>query len=237
MRKAFIYEWTDNKTGLKYVGRHIGTIDDGYIGSGTIFKKEYNKRPLDFTRAILWIEDYINDESIKAEEEKILSFIPDDELFYGKNPKYYNQVKNSHGFTCIDNPMLNRDIVLRMMQTRQEKCIKNPWENTISKYGEAKWKEINSSAKIGNNFGTGNKNKNKTKEHKEKISESIKKLYEVRRSVNKEKSNNTGRPRAVDYDIIINSVKDLGFEESAKKFNLSVAALKSRYYNALKTLR
>lgn len=39
MIKGFIYEWVDSATGLKYIGRHEGSSDDGYIGSGTIFLK------------------------------------------------------------------------------------------------------------------------------------------------------------------------------------------------------
>jgi len=42
---GFIYLWTnthpDVKKHSKYIGQHIGKVDDGYIGSGTIFVKRY----------------------------------------------------------------------------------------------------------------------------------------------------------------------------------------------------
>ncbi len=235
MKKAFIYEWTDIKTGLKYIGRHVGYVDDGYIGSGTIFKKEYELRPSDFERNILWISNYIDDESVKLEEEKILSFIHDDELFYGKDPKYYNQVKNSHGFTCTDNPMLNSEIVDRMMKTRQDMGYSNVWKNTIAKYGKDCWHQMNSDNKKGNTFGSGNKNKTKTEEHKNKISASIQKMYDDKRLVGNVGIG--GRPRALDYTIIIAKVESKGFKEAAIELDLSIAALKGRYYNAVKALK
>ena len=43
---GFIYQWTNNRTGLKYIGRHEGSPNDGYIGSGTKFIEEYNRQSL-----------------------------------------------------------------------------------------------------------------------------------------------------------------------------------------------
>lgn len=50
---AFVYCWSDHKTGKVYVGYHKGFPDDGYIASSKIFKEEYKKRPKDFTRQII----------------------------------------------------------------------------------------------------------------------------------------------------------------------------------------
>jgi len=50
---AFVYCWTDHKTGMLYVGSHKGTTDDGYICSSKIMLKEYKNRPNDFTRQII----------------------------------------------------------------------------------------------------------------------------------------------------------------------------------------
>jgi hypothetical protein len=51
--EAFVYMWVNLETGRKYIGYHVGTEDDGYIGSGVQFLQEYNKGKDGFTRTIL----------------------------------------------------------------------------------------------------------------------------------------------------------------------------------------
>jgi hypothetical protein len=36
-----------------YIGSHMGTLEDGYIGSNIRLQRAYNKRPEDFKRKIL----------------------------------------------------------------------------------------------------------------------------------------------------------------------------------------
>lgn len=170
MISGFIYEWVDLLTGLKYIGRHEGVLEDNYIGSGTIFLQEYHARPNDFVRHILWMSETTTVEELKSKEEHYLSLILDEELYYGSSKKYYNQVRNSSGYTSIENPMNNRSVVERMIETRKEKGLKSPWEYTVEKYGYAKACEINSKNKVGNTNGSGNKGKPKSEEHKKKIS-------------------------------------------------------------------
>lgn len=235
MKQAFIYKWVDSKSGMSYIGRHVGHVDDGYIGSGTVFSKEYNSRPADFSREILFLSEYIDDTSIKLEEEKILSTISSEELFRGANPKYYNQVKNSHGFTCTDNPMLHADLIDQMKSTRKENGCKNAWENTIAKYGIDEWTRMNSENKKGNTFGSANKDIAKSTQHKDNISESITKMYDAKRHAGVKLLG--GRKRDTPYEEIVQSVKEIGFAGSANKYGLTVAALKGRYYNAVKALK
>lgn len=223
---SFIYEWLDTRTNLKYIGRHIGHLDDGYVGSGTIFKSEYSCRPEDFIRTIIWQEEYTTDDIVKLKEDEILSKIPNDELYNGINRKYYNQVKNSWGYTSVDNPMKNPDVVARMVATQKKNGNKGPHHNTIQKYGVDEWSKINSEKKIGNTFGSGNKDKAKTEEHKRKISESRK----------HQTNHNGGRKRITPYNELISIVKEKGFKNAAAHLDISVAALKGRYYNAVKAL-
>jgi hypothetical protein len=233
---SFIYEWLDTKTNLKYIGRHVGELDDGYIGSGTIFKKEYKSRPKDFIRNILWQHVYTDDEAIKLKEEEFLNTILDDELYYGPNRKYYNQVRNSHGFNFGDNPMKNSEIVARMVKTQKEKGYKGPYHNTVAKYGKDEWDKMNSQSKLNNTYGSGNKDKDKSADHKENIRASVNKVYERKRKEGKILSSG-GRPRTIPYEELINTVKEKGFKESAKELGLSLAALKGRYYNAISALK
>ena len=51
---GFIYEWTNKLDGMKYIGSHKGTIDDGYTGSGKRFENARNKYGIEnFERTIL----------------------------------------------------------------------------------------------------------------------------------------------------------------------------------------
>ena len=174
MKTGFIYEWTDTKTGLKYIGKHEGHESDGYIGSGTIFIKEYNARPGDFVRKILWTGNNISSADLSLKEEEFLLKILDEELYYGSNKKYYNQVRNSSGYTSENNPMNNLAVVERMKETRKAKNLNDPWKNTVKKYGYEEACKMKSSSKIGNNYATINKGRPKSDEHKRKIAEAVK---------------------------------------------------------------
>jgi len=65
---GFVYRWTNKTNGKWYIGSHNGTIDDGYVGSGIMFKTAYLKYGSDnFVREILYEGDLFRDE-----EERIL---------------------------------------------------------------------------------------------------------------------------------------------------------------------
>jgi hypothetical protein len=51
--ESFVYMWIDTKTDKKYIGKHKGTADDGYVCSSESMIKEYNERKDDFVRTIL----------------------------------------------------------------------------------------------------------------------------------------------------------------------------------------
>lgn len=106
------------------------------------------------------------------------------------------------------------------------------WEKLVDKYGYEGACAINAQGKDGNKFGSGNKGKLKSKEHKDNIAASITKMYEDKKITNTYVVP-AGRRRALDYDIIITKVKQLGFKAAAVELNLSVTALRGRYYNAV----
>lgn len=81
---GFIYEWINNINGKRYIGSHRGTIDDGYIGSGSAFLKAYKKYGRgNFTRNI--IEYVKNVTDIKSREEYYLKLVN-----AKSNRMYYN---------------------------------------------------------------------------------------------------------------------------------------------------
>lgn len=81
---GFIYIWVNTTNNKKYIGSHIGSIDDGYVGSGKYFKRAYNKSPENFKREIL---EYVYDKNIIfIIESKYLNSV--DNII--TNPEYYN---------------------------------------------------------------------------------------------------------------------------------------------------
>jgi len=90
---GYVYEWTNIKNGKKYIGSHFGAVNDNYIGSGTLFKREYKKYPDNFTMIVL---EYItvDDRNLTFKcEQKWLDTIPDIQ----NNKLYYNMNNNAVG--------------------------------------------------------------------------------------------------------------------------------------------
>lgn len=91
---GFIYEWTNKLDGMKYLGSHKGTIDDGYTGSGKRFGNAVDKYGIEnFERAIV---EYIEkEEDILIREQHYL-----DTIGCAKSPLYYNIAPNAGGGDC-----------------------------------------------------------------------------------------------------------------------------------------
>ncbi len=88
---GFIYEWIDSTNDKNYVGSHKGSINDGYIGSGKLFKLAYNKRSEKFKREILEYVYENNREKLLEVEQKYL-----DNINWNNT---YNLVPNARGGT------------------------------------------------------------------------------------------------------------------------------------------
>jgi hypothetical protein len=83
---SFVYMWVNKDTDKKYIGKHRGKPDDGYISSSESFMKEYEESPTRFIRTIL---AYGSDQEM-LELETILLL----QLKTRMSPLYYNLSDN-----------------------------------------------------------------------------------------------------------------------------------------------
>jgi len=132
---GFIYEWTNKLDGMKYLGSHKGTINDGYTGSGKRFENAKNKYGIEnFERTIV---EYIEkEEDILVREQYYL-----DTLNCARSPLYYNISPTAGGGDCGNGPKISatkkkkfasRDLVInnkgKAMKDEQKLKIADEWE-------------------------------------------------------------------------------------------------------------
>lgn len=159
MKYGFIYLWFDRKYKRFYLGRHWGSIDDGYVCSSKWMRQSYKRRPHHFKRRIVKIIT-TNKNDLSLEEHRYLSMIKKDEF----GTKYYNFVNNASvtpGHTGRKHSEESR----RKMSESHKKNPTNYWkgkkrsEETKSKVSKSKMGTI------------------QTEEHKRVNSEKIKELW------------------------------------------------------------
>jgi hypothetical protein len=93
---GFIYRWNNKINKHKYVGSHIGILNDGYIGSGIVFNRAVKKYGIkNFEREIL--EFVYNKKYIRKIEQKWL-----DKLNCANDRMYYNISEKACGFSSND---------------------------------------------------------------------------------------------------------------------------------------
>lgn len=84
---GFVYIWTNLLNAKMYIGAHVGKPDDGYMGSGILFKKAVKKHGLDnFKREIIY-EEYDSIEQLFIKEAEVIL-----ERNAVKDENYYNLV-------------------------------------------------------------------------------------------------------------------------------------------------
>lgn len=93
---GFVYIWRDRQTRMFYVGSHHGGhYDDGYVCGSLWMRREFKRRPSDFTRRILEINTVSSDRAVTlAMEGRWLQMIRRDEL----GSRYYNRMRLARGW-------------------------------------------------------------------------------------------------------------------------------------------
>lgn len=106
--EAFVYCWTNNKNGKKYIGYHKGSIDDGYISSSKKFLNEYQKNTEDFSREIIAVGNVC--EMVGLEKKLLI------EVNAAKNSNYYN---SSNGGAINFTP----EIIEKMRKPKSQETV------------------------------------------------------------------------------------------------------------------
>lgn len=95
---GFVYIWYDRKHKRFYIGKHWGTLDDGYVCSSKWMKQAYVRRPEDFKRRILQ-KISTNRTDLNEAERQWGLLIKKEEL----SKRYYN-LKLPGGLLWSDDP-------------------------------------------------------------------------------------------------------------------------------------
>ena len=180
MKKHFIYLTTNLITGEKYIGKHYGTEDDSYLGSGIILKKaivKYGKE--NFKRNILYISKNAEENNQKEKEFiKTFNAIEDKtfyniaeggdggDIFHTLSIERQNQIREKAKLQCsgCGNPMYGK---------HHSEETKNKLRQVDKSYTQTQ-EYRNNMSKIKSGEGNGMYGKHHTEESKKKMSESKK---------------------------------------------------------------
>jgi hypothetical protein len=121
---GFIYIWYDKLKKFYYIGSHKGTVNDGYICSSSRMINAYKKRPFDFKRRVIMFSN-----NLIEDEQKYLNMIKNDELLYGKTPKYYNVKRFAAGGDTIQNLPNKMDLIKKRYGKKHRDAIKKAIKN------------------------------------------------------------------------------------------------------------
>lgn len=145
--ESFVYVWKDLTNNRYYIGKHKGTIDDGYICSSKYFLKEYKERPHEFVRKI--IKTGTDRQMFDFESELLKKFnVKNNDKFYNKYnniDKFYNdgseEIKEATRQTClrrygVDSPAKIPAVKEKMSKAARSKEKQDKIKKTLQKrYG------------------------------------------------------------------------------------------------------
>ena len=116
---AFVYEWENIISKMKYIGSHYGHLNDGYISSSNHFNPIYYETPLTFERKILFT--FCTRIEALKKEKKLLC-----EVNAAKNPNYYNLCNEpGNGWSHHENVELSKIFYKKISDARKGKPAHN----------------------------------------------------------------------------------------------------------------
>ena len=139
---GYVYEWTNQINGKKYIGSHYGSVNDSYKGSGKLFKPAYSKNPDAFTMTVLEYVTVDNKKAVLAAEQKWLSSVDD----IRNNQMYYNLNNNALGGSSH----ITAEHIIKRSKTLKEKHLINGLsESEKSSYKTKIKSRLDRIAKVG----------------------------------------------------------------------------------------
>ena len=146
-KQYFVYLTTNLINGKKYIGKHYGLLNDGYLGSGKIFKdavQKYGKK--NFSRQIL--EFCLNQKDLNEAEKrwiKIFNAVEDSNFYNleagGQGGQNYQTLKNWY----LNNPEKGKEInlknAIRVNEWKQEHPEVIEKAVTAMQAGYQKWRQ------------------------------------------------------------------------------------------------
>lgn len=119
MKTGFIYQWTNVKNNMRYIGSHFGNVNDGYISSSDYFNEEYVKDPSRFVRKIL-LSGLGRAEALEKEQAMLI------DLDAARSPEFYNLHNHSgKGWSHHSDPELAKIYYSRISKGRKGQPAKN----------------------------------------------------------------------------------------------------------------
>jgi len=73
MKTGIVYEWTNIKNNMKYIGSHFGNVNDGYVSSSNYFNEIYNNNPELFAREVL-CSGLTREDALNKEQKMLIEF-------------------------------------------------------------------------------------------------------------------------------------------------------------------
>lgn len=142
---GFVYIWYDVKRKWFYIGSHMGTLDDGYIGSNIRLQRAYKKRPNNFKRRILEYYSGNSTKELHKLEQKYLDMIKHAELHLKENidnntTRYYNIKQDASGLSGKVASKLKQEWWDSDRSTEWREHLSHSFsENNPSKPGNVPW--------------------------------------------------------------------------------------------------
>jgi group I intron endonuclease len=120
-KTGFVYVWINRVNGKKYLGSHVGAENDGYIGSGSVFKRAIAKHGIDrFIRVV--VESNIPDDLVRGREQFYL-----DLTNAAASRDFYNvRAKVDGGFEHINSSPLAEEYRRKAAKTYQKNKSSRP---------------------------------------------------------------------------------------------------------------
>jgi len=219
---GFVYRWHDLDTDMYYIGSHLGTPDDGYVGSGLYFQRAYKKRPNSFKRSIIYIG-----RNFRQMEEWLLSNVD-----AANNVNYYNLKNTSIGGDTRsgskNSPQHNKKVSLKnkgkqLSEEQKEKISKSLTGKKASKQTRDKMSKKRK-GHLNPFYG-----KSHTKETKATISHLNKGKKNPIESMQKTWESNKKKVYCGELDITFESIS-----ECSKKLGLSPSTISNMIANRVK---